>query len=193
MGIEYELKFQANPQQLEQLRSAFTGAQTVFHMHTTYYDTPTGQLSARRYTLRCRQENHRSVCTIKAPAGGLARGEWDTECERIEDAIPILCKLGAPEELPALAAEGLLPICGAKFTRIAVEVVQPEFTAELALDQGVLMGGGRQIPLCEAELELKSGDQAQMTLFARQLAALYGLVPERQSKFRRAQRLYKGE
>jgi inorganic triphosphatase YgiF len=56
----------------------------------------------------------------------------------------------------------------------------------LALDSGVLIGGGRETPLCEVELELKEGNQEAMVLYARILAAKFGLVPERKSKFRRA-------
>lgn len=193
MAIEYELKFRATPAQLEALRSAFPGAETTFRMRTTYYDTPSGALSARRYTLRCRRENDTPVCTAKAPAPGKGRGEWEVECHNIVDAIPMLCKLGAPAELPALAAEGLIPICSAEFTRIAKDVLQPGFTAELALDAGSLSGGGKTIPLWEVELELKDGDAQQMEAYAKALAALYGLVPETESKFRRAQRLYRGE
>ena len=193
MGIEYELKYRATASQLAQLRQAFAGEEARFTMQTTYYDTPTQQLSARHYTLRCRRENDRWVCTVKAPAQGLGRGEWETEGSDILDAVPVLCKLGAPETLQVLVAEGLIPICGAAFTRITKQIVQPDFTAELALDTGKLTGGGRELPLCEAELELKSGDAEEMTAYARQLAALYGLKPEHRSKFRRAMKLYKGE
>ena len=193
MGIEYELKFRATEQQLEQLRAAFAGPEQTIAMQTTYYDTPTGQLSARRYTLRCRKENDRHVCTLKAPVSGRGRGEWETECDRIQEAIPMLCKLGCPRELPVLVQEGLEAICGAAFTRITKPVLHPDFTAELALDSGILTGGQLQLPLCEVELELKSGNADAMTRYAAQMAALYGLIPEETSKFRRALALYKGE
>ena len=193
MGMEYELKFRATASQLEQLRTAFEGEEQITQMQTTYYDTPTAQLSARYYTLRCRKENDRYVCTIKTPVSGIGRGEWETECGQIQEAIPVLCKLGCPEDLADLAQEGLVAICGAAFTRITKRITTPDFTAELALDSGILTGGQQQIPLCEVELELKTGDADAMTLYARHLAALYGLTPEKKSKFRRALSLYKGE
>jgi inorganic triphosphatase YgiF len=65
-------------------------------------------------------------------------------------------------------------------------IVTEDFTAELALDSGVLLGGGREIPLCEAELELKSGSKDAMIHYAQILACRFKLVPERKSKFRRA-------
>ena len=193
MGVEYELKFRTTADVLQEIDQAVSGARQVLEMATTYYDTPSGQLSAQFYTLRCRLENGTAVCTLKAPAEGGGRGEWELECDNIQTAIPELCKLGAPAELPQLAAEGLLPICGARFTRIAKTLEFPQCTLELALDQGVLLGGNQTLPLCEVEVELKSGEPDDCVAYARQLAALFGLVPEKRSKFRRALALYKGE
>ena len=64
MGREFELKFSARPEQLAALREKF-GDFCAISMETTYYDTPNGDLSARRITLRRRLENGLSVCTLK--------------------------------------------------------------------------------------------------------------------------------
>ena len=64
---------------------------------------------------------------------------------------------------------------------------------EVALDRGILTGGGREIPLCEAEVELKSGFDADADRYAADLAQTYGLIPESKSKFRRAMDLVQGE
>lgn len=193
MGIEFELKYGATPEVLAQIDRFAEGEQTVYQMQTTYYDTPDGKLSAVFYTLRCRMENETAVCTLKAPVEGKGRGEWELNCEDIAAAIPELCKLGAPDDLMSMTAEGVIPICGARFTRIAKTLLLPDCTVELALDQGVLIGGGKEIPLCEVEVELKSGEPAYCEAYARQLAMLFGLKPEKKSKFRRALALYKGE
>lgn len=186
MGFEFEIKFRATVQQQQALRGAFSGPEQQFAMETTYYDTPEGDLSARAYTLRRRLENELSVCTLKTPAGELGRGEYELCCQRIEDAIPELCKLSGIAELSTLAQKGLISVCGAKFDRIAKTLKLPACTVELALDLGVLTGGGRAVPLCEVEVELKDGSQAAARAFAKQLAADYGLQPETKSKFRRA-------
>lgn len=193
MGVEYELKYKATEAQLALLRQTVPGAEKQIAMRTTYYDTPAGALSEKKYTLRRRLENGVSVCTLKAPISGRGRGEWETECDRVEDAIPELIRLGAPEDLATFTEAGVIPICGAEFTRIAREVIFPTFTAELALDQGKLFSGEREMPLCEAELELKSGSAEDMDGYAARLAAVVGLVPERHSKFRRALALYRGQ
>lgn len=193
MGVEYELKFAATKSQQEAIRAAFPGDAQEYAMQTTYYDTPGGDLSQRRVTLRRRLENGASVCTLKTPAGGAARGEWDCLCDSIEDAIPELCKLSGFRELLLLTAGGIVPVCGAKFTRQAMVVEQPDFTAELALDSGVLTGDGKEIPLCEVELELKAGSEVALNAFAADFARRFSLTPEKKSKFRRASDLAKGE
>ena len=121
------------------------------------------------------------------------RGEFEVDCPCIEDAIEILCKLSGVAELPALVSAGLTPVCGAKFTRIAKTLTVDDTTVELALDRGILTGGGRQIPLCEVEVELKSGNRNTALAFAQLLAGKFGLQQEKKSKFRRALALAKGE
>ena len=186
MAVEYELKFQATPEIQKNIYDAVEGAEVQYRMQTTYYDTPSGALSAQKFTLRRRMENGISVCTLKTPMGGNGRGEWETECDRIEDALCVLVAMGAPAQLLTLTREGLQEVCGARFTRIAKTVVMPEGVLELALDRGVLTGGGKEIPLCEVEIELKEGSQSFADHYAKCLAQKYGLIPQPHSKFRRA-------
>ena len=92
-----------------------------------------------------------------------------------------------------LTAEGIVDICGARFTRLAASLTAEGCTLELALDRGVLLGGGREMPLCEVEVELKEGSEEGALAFARHLAETYGLRSEKKSKFRRALDLAKKE
>ena len=193
MSIEFEVKFRATETQLSAIRTAYPAEEETISMETTYYDTPAGDLAARWFTLRHRQENSRHVCTLKTPVDEIGRGEFEVDCPCIEDAIEELCRLSAVTELPALLSAGLVPVCGAKFTRIAKTLTVDNTTVELALDKGVLMGGNKEIPLCEVEVELKSGDRTAALAFAGILAAKFGLQPEKKSKFRRALALAKGE
>lgn len=193
MGVEYELKFRAVPDQQEMLRKEVTGEEKEFDMATTYYDACDDGLSRRFYTLRRRMENDRSVCTLKAPIDEYGRGEWEVDCDDIHLAIEKLCKLGAPSDLQVLTAKGIKEVCGARFHRIAKTVTLPQGTVELAIDRGVLTGGGKEIDLCEVEVELKEGTPEMTQAYALLLAARYGLEPEKKSKFRRALALAKGE
>ena len=89
--------------------------------------------------------------------------------------------------------EGIIPVCSAKFHRTAITLDAEDGVLELALDIGTLSGGDKTIPLCEVEVELKSGETATADLFASDLMNRYGLVQEHRSKFCRALALYKGD
>lgn len=191
MGAEYELKYRATPEAQAAILADCPGIWETLVMETTYYDTPSGALSGKRYTLRRRLENGSSVCTLKTPGEGMLRGEWQVVCNDIQTAIPELCKLGCPDDLPVLCAEGLESVCGAAFTRQALILAMPGCTAELALDRGRLFGGSRECPLLEVELELKSGSREALDAFSRDFAAKYNLQTEEKSKFARALSLYK--
>ena len=193
MGVEFEVKFRATAEKQAAIRAEIEGPEQEFQMETTYYDALDGGLSQRYYTLRRRMENGISVCTLKTPNDGAGRGEWEVRCDHIEDAIEELCKLGAPADLKDLTAVGIRQVCGAKFHRIAKTVHLADGVVELALDQGILMGGGKEIPLCEVEVELKEGTVEMTRSYALMLAAIYGLTPEKGSKFRRALALAKEE
>ena len=192
MGREFELKYAATPDVLQQIRESVSDF-TVIAMETTYFDTPSRALSKRKITLRLRKENNTLVCTLKTPLPDGSRGEWECPADSIQSGLQQLLALGAPSQIIALADEGLKRVCGAKFTRLAARIDLPDGAAELALDQGILLGGEKQIPLCEVEIEQKSCSEASAIAYAHALAQQYGLRPEENSKFRRASALAQGE
>lgn len=185
MGREYELKFAATKMDHAVLQKRYNHLSPIT-METRYYDTATGDLGKLRWTLRCRAENGVSVCALKTPGEGFGHGEWEVRCGNIEDAIAPLCEKGAPKELAVFAGAGLTEVCGARFTRLAGLIDAPSCTVELALDEGILLGGGREAPLCEIEVELKSGSEDAAAAFAMELAQELGLCPETRSKIARA-------
>ena len=188
MGREFELKYLADPEKISLIQEKY-GPFSTISMETTYYDTPDLKLAMHHWTLRRRMENGTSVCTFKKPLEDGSRGEWEVQCESIMQAVMQLCQAGAPWELMRATAGGLIQTCGARFTRLAATLELPECTVELALDEGVLMGAGREQPFAEVEVELKKGDEAAAVAFARLLAKEYGLVNEPRSKFVRAMAL----
>ena len=192
MGREFELKYKCTEEAFAALQADFADF-TPIQMETTYYDTFDGRLGNNHWTLRRRFENGKSICTLKTPSPDGGRGEWEVEKGSIMAAVPELCKLGAPMELMAFCVSGVGPVCGAKFTRLAKTLEIPGATVELALDRGVLLGNGREMPLLEVEVELKDGSDNAATAFAYELAAKYGLQPENRSKYRRSLGLAKGE
>ncbi len=188
MGREFELKYGLNKGAKEEIAKKFQPFHEIT-MRTTYFDTPDAALGARRWTLRSRLENGVCICTLKTPLPDGAKGEWETACPDIMGAVPKLVALGAPSELLNFTAGGVIPICGAAFTRLAVDVAFGESKLELALDEGILFREDRKTPLLELEVELKSGRDADAAAFAALLAAQYGLSPEPKSKFKRAREL----
>lgn len=192
MGREYELKYAATPAVLAALAAKF-GPGREIRMETTYFDTPHRTLSARHMTLRLRRENEAVICTLKTPLADGSRGEWECPATDIQQGIASLLGLGAPAELQTLTAGGVTPVCSARFTRLACDVHTADGLAELALDSGSLCGGTREIPLCEVELELKSGSEEALQALAEGLIRTYILKPEPRSKFIRAVALAQGE
>ena len=186
MGREYELKYAATPEILSKIRLEYPNFKTI-QMETTYYDTMDGILGRLHWTVRRRLENGVSVCTVKTNLPDGSRGEWEVEADEVTEALPRLVSMGAPEALLAYSAQGLRPTCGARFTRNAAMVNGGR--SELALDSGVLLGGGKEEPLCEVEVELKQGTDEETACFAKALAKKYGLVPQPKSKLARARAL----
>ena len=188
MGKEFELKYAATQAQLNALQFRFPHLAPIA-METTYYDNAEGSFHSRYWTFRRRMEGSRSVCTLKTPAAGPERNEWEAECADISAAPELLCNLGAPLELMVLTARGVQPSCGAKFTRLCGLVETDGAVVELALDAGILTGGGKELPFAEVEVELKSGQQEAAVRFAEALALEYGLKTEPRSKVARARAL----
>lgn len=192
MGREYELKFKAEPENFSALRAHFPQL-TPITMETAYYDTSDRALQKLRWTLRRRYENGQAVCTLKTPAENGSRGEWEILCGNILEAIPVLAEQSGFDNLPQLCQNGVEHVCGARFTRLACLLPTADGTAELALDEGVLLGGGKEEALMEVELELKTGSEKAADALAQEIADQFHLQPQKKSKYRRALLLAEGE
>ena len=188
MGREFELKYRADAGVLAAIQKKF-GEFTAITMETAYYDTQDSLLNRLHWTLRRRYENGISVCTLKTPAAGGGRGEWEVHAPDIAAALPLLQQLDTPEGLRIFTADCLVLSCGARFTRLAKTVKIPGAVVELALDRGVLLGGGQELPFAEMEVELKEGSEEAATRFAQALAEEFSLEPEHKSKHARAMAL----
>ena len=188
MGREFELKYQATSEIIERIREKF-GEFTRISMETTYYDTEDLALRQRKWTLRQRLENGRAVSTVKTPLPDGSRGEWEVENPDLAAGVRQLCELGAPGEIMNYVNQGITPFCGAKFTRLAKNIDLPEGRVELALDEGILLGGGRELPFAEVEVELKDGEDSVALDLANALAKEFGLKKQPKSKLARAMAL----
>lgn len=200
MGVEVEYKLRvADADELARLMQSpevealriTPWAET--RMKTTYYDAPDGRFATRKWTLRRRMENDKSVICLKTPLPERnKRGEWEIESDALDlAAVERLLLLGAPREFLVMYGDGALaPVCGAEFLRrSAMLEFEDGSRAEIAADSGVLFGPTERMPLCELELELYRGESAQTEALARRLCQTYGLHFEPNSKVSRARSL----
>ena len=194
-STEVELKLLVEPEQLGRLNDAPVIAAyarnkgTVRLLKDTYYDTPAGVLRGAGVTLRVRQCGKRFVQTMKlAPAEGdlaLRRGEWETPVAGIAPdfkAVTPLISMGLQE---ALAHEPLQPVFATEVRRRLRTLTLPSGTVEVAFDSGVLKSGERTAPVCEIEIELKSGGPAALYDLALLLAEQASVRPTTRTKAER--------
>ncbi|MBI5751400.1 MAG: CHAD domain-containing protein [Hydrogenophilales bacterium] len=194
MTTEIELKLSLPSGQLARLKHhpllAKAGPALRRRLVSMYFDTPELELMQAQAALRVRRVGRRWVQTVKiggGSAGGLhQRTEWETsvagaapEPGRFDD--PAVQTLLTPARLARLR-----PVFETQFWRTAWTVPVSEGSSiEVALDQGFVSGGGRSQPICEVELELKSGKPAALYDLALALAADIDLFPDPVSKAQR--------
>lgn len=193
MGKEVECKLLAPSEAvLDAIARDFSGASVsrTARSETDYFDL--GAYARENWMFRARRgEDGRVVYTCKTPGEGYERGEWECEANSPAQAAKQLAAMGAPEALAKIAEFPVL--CGAAFTRTAIELVREGSRIELALDRGALTAPGAQARVCEVELELKSGPIQPMLALRGELCARYGLVEGHQSKYARARALARGK
>ena len=173
-GRETELKLAASPAMLAQLRNhpLLAGADAAQTLVARYFDTPEASLHSHGATLRVRDDGGAREQTFKSSgkgSGNLHRREWN---------LPASGPTPDPSAFPADARELLDPLLdGASLralatTRVARTTRRLHFggsTIEAAFDEGAVEAGRRQRPIAELELELLTGDAADLFALARQL------------------------
>ncbi|MFM8754659.1 MAG: CHAD domain-containing protein [Phenylobacterium sp.] len=190
MTPEVEIKFACTAGTLEALAArVFTGPGRDRRLVSVYYDTPGDDLAARGAALRLRTDDSgRTIQTLKSGAG-LARREAEVETApgRLDldgDDLRVLLADAAPGDL--------IPRFTVQVRRRTCEVLQGGSRIELALDQGEILADGARESVCEAELELLSGDVRDLFALAVDLASDLPLTLSLRSKSDRGYRLAGG-
>lgn len=192
MAHEIELKLSLSPAHAQMFREdAILGpAQHSEFLYSQYFDTPDLALNKAACALRIRKTGDGFVQTLKTKGiaiGGLhQRGEWE-----VPVAGESLNWLAFPEhvQVDTDLQKKIGPAFTTNFQRYLWNTHHGQSEIELVLDEGHIACGARKITLCEIELELKSGDAADLFDFARALCARYVLVPCDISKAERGYRL----
>jgi inorganic triphosphatase YgiF len=160
---------------------------------TRYFDTPDFALAAQGIALRVRRVGRRWLQTLKTEGvrhGGLSqRAEYE---EAISGRTPDWSRF--PAEAQALVPEALrarlAPVFETEFKRTTWQLVGAHGTAiEVALDVGEVRAGVHRQPLCEIELELKSGQPDALFALALEWSTQLDYLPLDISKAERGVRL----
>ena len=163
---EIELKFACGPADLAAvLAAAPAGDDETRELISVYFDTPDQVLQKAGVSLRVREHQGRRVQTLKR-GQGLVREEHETP---IEGLAPDPALEPLPSLLPAGAT--LKPTFNVQVSRRQRTLRYQGAEIELALDRGEVTGGDRKRPICEVELELKSGPRSALFALARALSA----------------------
>jgi inorganic triphosphatase YgiF len=164
---EIELKFLCAPEDLGAvLAAAPAGDDESRELISVYFDTPDLKLQKAGVSLRVRESKGCRVQTLKR-GDGLAREEHEVAVagDRPDPQMQPL-----PELLPNGEAAALRPAFNVRVTRRQRLLHYQGAEIELALDQGEVEGGTRRSPICEVELELKTGEPGTLFGLARELS-----------------------
>ena len=150
---------------------------------SVYFDTAKQELRNHGLSLRVRHIGDKRLQTIKVEnkgaRGAFGRDEWEQEIARDRPEL----KLAQGTALEKLATpklkRKLRPMFETVVERTAIPPRCEGAAMELALDRGLIRGGGRRGQVSEVEIELKEGDPAALAFVAERLAhavpAIYGV------------------
>jgi triphosphatase len=188
---ETELKFACGPEDLVAIlaaapKGASGGDDETRELISVYFDTPDLVLQKAGASLRVREHKGRRIQTVKR-GQGLVREEHEAPIEGLAPDPPL-------DPLPSLLPQGasLRPAFNVRVSRRQRTFRYQDAEIEMALDQGEVSGGEQKRPICEVELELKSGPAAALFALARELSAAAPLYLAFDSKAARGQALVAG-
>jgi triphosphatase len=200
--MEIELKLAILPAAASQLRrhplvkSLSSAPPLRRRLHNRYYDSADLDLTHQGYALRLRRVDGRWLQTLKGGGqmeGGLhRREEWEVSVDGDALDLSRFRNRAAQQVLAPLAGQ-LQLLFVTDFWRTTWELTTAAGDRiELALDQGKVRAGGKQVPISEVELELKSGNPLSLYELAVALQQDLPLHPESANKAERGYALYLG-
>jgi triphosphatase len=164
------------------------------HIETTYFDTPKRLFTDNGFALRVRKQEKGRLFSVKqASSSGISRGEWE---QPITSDEPSRADISATPAGAVLAKNGKNGSVAALYTvavdRASFLVKEGSAEIEIAVDRGEIKHEGKELPVCELELELKKGDPRQLFALARRFVAKAPLRLSFISKGDRGDRLAEG-
>lgn len=172
MALETELKLRITPQHLAKLKrhallkSHQLARPVTRRLYNIYFDTPELDLHKSAMALRLRRSGAQWMQTLKGGgairAGLHQRNEWEVPVKG--EALDFSCTESAAWDtlLPAMLREKLRPVFVTDFSRSSRIVSWSGAHIEVCMDQGEIKTERCSQPICELELELKSGSPRQL-------------------------------
>ena len=168
MTVETELKLRIAPEQLAKLKrhALFKAHQvtrpTTRRLYNIYYDTPKLELRQSEIALRLRRSGRQWLQTLKGggsvKAGLHQRNEWEMPVSgpTLDFSLPQAAEWD--EHLPQSLRKKLQPVFVTDFSRSSRMLLWQGAQIELCMDRGEVRTEQHSMPICELELELKSGE-----------------------------------
>ena len=198
-GREVELKLECRPLDLPALsghpllkRRKGAGTKTLV---STYFDTADRDLRRAGLTLRVRRDGKRFIQTVKAgegAAGLFDRPEWESDVAGEAPDPAAFAATPVRALLDEVRRNALLPVFRTVVSRTHRPVKQGCSAIAATLDEGRVETEAGDAVLCELELELVSGDPADLFALARALSESVPLRLGALSKSERGYRLLDG-
>lgn len=202
MAIETELKLRIAPEQLARLRrhALFKVHQVtrpaMRRLYNIYYDTPKLELHKSGMALRLRRAGRQWLQTLKGggsiKAGLHQRNEWEMPVSgaALDFSTPQTAEWD--EHLPKALRKKLQPVFVTDFSRSSRMLQWQDAQIELCMDQGTVSTEQHSTPVCELELELKSGQPQQLFELALAILEVVPFELEVVSKAEQGYRLLSG-
>jgi triphosphatase len=168
------------------------------YMKASYFDTDDYILSKKDIAFRVRMEGSRIVASMKwkgASVEGLHTREEinvpvnDEACFIAPD--PELFKESdiGRDMIALVQGKPLHSLLETRFLRSRMRVDTGKAICEVAIDEGEIVTDFGNLPICEMEIELFTGDQEDVRRIGETLAEKYGLTAENRSKYARGLKL----
>ena len=169
-----------------------------FCLDARYYDTDNFDLSDRQIAYRVRKEGSRWVAALKwsgTSEGALhERQELNVPVFDSEPDISIFSQSELGEELAqATAGRSLSCIVKSQIHRKIYRLDTETGLFEVSVDSGKVITPKGEVPICELEIELFSGETEELLEIGTQFEEAYGLTPSNASKYARGLYLLRGE
>ena len=159
-------------------------------MKAIYYDTEDNFYQKHKIAYRVRQENDCFVTTYKSgkvnTQGVFERVEINKKVTNLNADISVFADV---DEVWNLIKETkdkkFMPIVITDFVRECMEINWLNSRVEIALDLGFVQGNKRKSPICEVEIELKSGRIEDLLSLKNELSEKFSLELSTVSKYKK--------